>query len=94
MKYSGGIPEWGSYEKLRKRIIPYISWSKNEMNLSPKRGLRRIIYNGHQLYWEGYFHGWTKSNDGKMKAIIEHTDGSIHLEDMIYCLKFYDLEEQ
>ena len=60
------------------------------MNLVPKHGVRRVSYSGHQSYWEGYFHAWTKDGSGNLMAVIEMPNGKIHLEASVDSLTFHD----
>ena len=38
---------------------------------------RRVSINGHQEFWQGWFHGWTKDDADKMLAVVETDRGDV-----------------
>lgn len=55
----------------------------------PAPGLRPCQINGHQTFWEGWFHGAVFNQEAK--AYVEDVHGRINVVDM-YLIRFLDRE--
>ena len=54
---------------------------------------RTCEINSHQFYLRGYFHGWTRKEDGTLCAVVEDEQGNVGIYEMggVYSLKFTDI---
>lgn len=55
---------------------PWID-NREKMMLRALRMPRPVDINGHHEFALGMFHGWTRDNNGDVKAIIEYEGGGV-----------------
>ena len=66
-----------------------MSFVIENMRLPRRDGVRRVACSGHSLSYEGYFHGWTRTEDDRLAAVIE-SGGRVRVERDIHLLEFAD----
>lgn len=53
-------------------------------------GTRRCFANPLNTLYYGYFHGWTRDENGLLCAVIEMEDGQLKIEDRLYTMDFLE----